>query len=143
MKTFMMLIGLFLALPTSTEAADVRQVGIICNSEEAAGYFMLEKNLGAHSDNSTVVKEISIPRHWCILGFVRSSRSNASVEHFEDAAAFFGIMHLVGGTFTATLSHSPLKMWAAMFQSEQLFNVGLRRFKRENGKPGYYLVLRN
>jgi len=123
----------------SGAAAKPLQLGVICNSPEAAAVFTV-LHIGSvtwHRGLEKIVEDASSPTDWCIIGHVNPRRPNRQVEGIEGAQALT-IIAQVGFSYINLLM--PGLAVLPLLRGPNATDFELREFVRENGHPGYYLV---
>jgi hypothetical protein len=145
----LMCASLLCALPAS---AGSRQGGIICNHADAIAAAAYFRFFGDTNEPKQVAWLVSTPTKWCIPGFVRESRPNSSKMGLEHVQADLDASHVLvqelrgmASLMSSVLVITPLPIGGLLFESTLASlpetMIDMREFKRENGRPGYYISI--
>jgi len=145
MKTLVgaIIAALFLVSPTSAEEIRGTQVGIVCNNSDAAAAFVFAQSflLTYQSNLEAAARSVSSPRKWCIVGMVRGSRSNVQTDGLEESIAAAQLMRIgIQAISVMPVMSSVLDVLFSTGSDATAFE--LRKFRRENGYTGFYLVVK-
>jgi|GEM_PF-3985946 len=156
-----MCVSFSLCVPAS--ANEIKQIGLICNNEEAMSAAAFFRFVGeGNEDASEVASLVSSPAAWCVPGYARNTRPMRQVEELgeirnfmlEDRIEFASASHSISSMMSAASAFtiSPLGfVFSAVSTLIDTISIAdfpvpdveLHTFTRENGKPGFVVFLRH
>ncbi|MFZ2555986.1 MAG: hypothetical protein WAZ27_01495 [Minisyncoccia bacterium] len=147
MKKLILLACASLFVSASASAQSESQAGLICNTPEAASAAAYFRFIGNDNTSEQLAWVVSSENDWCIPGIVRSTRPNTVHSGLEKIQTAIdderAHLQLAGDLIgMLPLDVGPVGVVGTLIKMLPATEIELRKFKRENGRSGYYILER-